>query len=91
MFFVSSADGFFPSSAEAPDQAKAITAAARMKVLWGNLHRFLRLKPEDVQPARQGDFLPLSEHKRDQRPIRAVPEWPSFLTHRTVEPLRVSL
>jgi hypothetical protein len=27
----------------------------------------------------------------DQPPIRAVPEWPSFLTHRTVEPLRVSL
>jgi hypothetical protein len=27
----------------------------------------------------------------DQPPMRAVPEWPSFLTHRTVEPLRVSL
>ena len=27
----------------------------------------------------------------DQPPMRAVPEWPSFLTHRTVEPSRVSL
>ena len=27
----------------------------------------------------------------DQPPMRAVPEWPSFLTHRTFEPLRVSL
>jgi hypothetical protein len=27
----------------------------------------------------------------NQPPMRAVPKWPSFLTHRTVEPLRVSL